>query len=120
MTSTPTIARRDSLPHWETIPADVPSAVREVKAAIRARIVASGRTVEEVVTTVAARLRVEVDDIVVAKARGGRRCGRSSTTATSPAAPSTAISSLGSADAGASWCAVTSSASRPWRGIEGS
>ena len=48
MTSTPTISRRNSLPHWESIPADVPSAVREVKAAIRARIGASGRTVEEI------------------------------------------------------------------------
>ena len=70
MTSTPTIARRSSLPHWESIPADVPSAVRQVKAAIRARIGASGRSVEEVVATVAARVRVEVDDIVAAKARG--------------------------------------------------
>ena len=36
VTSTPTISPRDSLPHWESIPADVPGAVREVKAAIRA------------------------------------------------------------------------------------
>ena len=70
MTSTPTISRRGSLPHWESIPADVPGAVREVKAAIRARIGASGRTVDEVVAAVAARVRAEVDDIVAAKARG--------------------------------------------------
>ncbi len=58
------------MPHWESIPADVPGAVREVKAAIRARIGASGRTVDEVVAAVAARVRDEVDDIVAAKARG--------------------------------------------------
>ena len=34
------------LPHWETIPADLPAAIREVKAALRARIAASGRTVD--------------------------------------------------------------------------
>ena len=37
------------LPHWETIPDDIPAATAEIKAAIRARIEASGRTVAQVV-----------------------------------------------------------------------
>ena len=37
-----------ALPHWETTPEDLKAATREIKAAIRARIEASGRTVEEV------------------------------------------------------------------------
>jgi len=37
-----------ALPHWEEPPADLKAAVREIKAALRARIAASGRTVEEV------------------------------------------------------------------------
>ena len=36
------------LPHWKTTPEDLPSAIREVKRALRTRIEASGRTVEEV------------------------------------------------------------------------
>ncbi len=32
------------LPHWESVPADLPGAIRQVKAALRARIAASGRT----------------------------------------------------------------------------
>jgi hypothetical protein len=70
VTSTPTISRPGSLPHWESIPADVPGAIREVKAAIRARIGASGRTVDEVVAAMRARVGAEVDDIVAAKERG--------------------------------------------------
>ena len=37
-----------ALPHWEEPPADLPAAIRQVKAALRTRIAASGRTVEEV------------------------------------------------------------------------
>ena len=44
-----------TLPHWETTPADLPAAIREIKAALRARIEASGRTVEEVFAVVEAR-----------------------------------------------------------------
>ena len=48
-TSTTPISPLTGLPHWETIPDDIPAAIVEIKAAIRARIAASGRTVERVV-----------------------------------------------------------------------
>lgn len=69
MTAT-TTTRLPQLPHWETPPADLGAATREVKAAIRARIEASGRTVEEVFAVMEARVRAAVDDIVATKARG--------------------------------------------------
>jgi hypothetical protein len=59
-----------ALPHWEQTPADLPSAIREIKAALRARIAASGRTLEDVFSVVEQRVRVAVDDIRAAKARG--------------------------------------------------
>ena len=43
-----------SLPSWERPPSDVSAAVREIKSAIRARIEASGRSIEEVFGVVAA------------------------------------------------------------------
>jgi len=58
------------LPHWETTPADLPAAIRDVKRAIRARIAASGRTVEEVFAVVEARVRAAVGDVVAAKRHG--------------------------------------------------
>ena len=58
------------LPHWEETPADLPGAVREIKAAIRARIAASGRTVEEVFAVVEQRLEAEVADVRGALERG--------------------------------------------------
>lgn len=58
------------LPHWETTPADLAEATREIKAAIRAKIAASGRTVEEVFAELEARIRAEVEEIKAAKARG--------------------------------------------------
>ncbi|HMM96096.1 DUF1479 domain-containing protein [Phycicoccus sp.] len=59
-----------ALPHWEEPPADLRAATREVKAAIRARIEASGRTVEEVFAVVEARVRAAVEDVEAARARG--------------------------------------------------
>jgi hypothetical protein len=59
-----------ALPHWETTPADLPAAIREVKAALRARIAASGRTVEEVFAVVENRVRAEVEEIEAARLRG--------------------------------------------------
>jgi hypothetical protein len=59
-----------ALPHWETPPADLKAAVREAKAALRARIAASGRTVEEVFAVIEARVRARVEEIAAAKARG--------------------------------------------------
>ena len=35
-----------ALPHWEETPSDLRAATREIKAALRARIAASGRTVD--------------------------------------------------------------------------
>jgi hypothetical protein len=58
------------LPHWETIPEDLPGAIRDIKRALRARIAASGRTVEEVFAVIEARVRTQVQDIVAAKASG--------------------------------------------------
>ncbi|GAA0910917.1 DUF1479 domain-containing protein [Virgisporangium ochraceum] len=59
-----------TLPHWETTPADLPAAIREVKAALRARIAASGRTVEEVFGVVERRMEAAVGEIEAARRRG--------------------------------------------------
>jgi hypothetical protein len=58
------------LPHWETTPPDLEDAIRQTKAAIRARIEASGRTVEEVFAVVEARVAERVAEIEDAKRRG--------------------------------------------------
>src|SRR4051794_12135380 len=58
------------LPHWETTPDDLPAAIREIKAAIRARIEASGRTVEEVFAVVERGIEAEVMRIEAARERG--------------------------------------------------
>ena len=59
-----------TLPHWETPPADLKAAIREVKAALRARIAASGRTVEEVFAVIEARVAERVAEIAAEKQRG--------------------------------------------------
>jgi hypothetical protein len=59
-----------TLPHWETTPPDLAAAIRETKAAIRTRIEASGRTVEEVFAAVEARVAERVTEIEQAKRRG--------------------------------------------------
>jgi hypothetical protein len=61
---------RAALPHWEEPPADLPAAIREIKAALRARIAASGRSVDEVFAVVERRVRAAADDIAAAKADG--------------------------------------------------
>src|SRR4051794_1470754 len=58
------------LPHWEQTPEDLPGAIRAVKQALRARIAASGRTVEEVFAVMQARVRERVEEIAAARARG--------------------------------------------------
>ena len=58
------------LPHWERTPEDLRAATREIKAAIRARIEASGRTVEEVFAVVEAQITERVVEIEEAKRRG--------------------------------------------------
>src|ERR671931_850609 len=59
-----------ALPHWETTPDDLKAATREIKAAIRARIEASGRSVEDVFAAVEARVGERVAEIEDAKRRG--------------------------------------------------
>ena len=61
-----------SLPHWEQTPADLPEAIRQVKAALRARIAASGRTAGEVFAVVEEQIAGEVAEITAARARGER------------------------------------------------
>jgi hypothetical protein len=69
-TASPNAATLPRLPHWESTPADLKAATREVKAALRARIAASGRTVDEVFAVMEARVRRAVDEVVAAKRRG--------------------------------------------------
>ena len=60
-TDTPT-----GLPHWETIPDDIPAATREIKQALRARIEASGRSVADVFAdrqVIARGLRIEPEGV---------------------------------------------------------
>lgn len=59
-----------ALPHWESTPDDLPAAVREIKAALRARLEAAGRSAAEVFAVVERRVRDRVDEIVAAKDRG--------------------------------------------------
>ncbi|MFI1164353.1 DUF1479 domain-containing protein [Streptomyces sp. NPDC020801] len=59
-----------ALPHWETTPEDLPAAIRETKAALRARIEASGRTVQEVFAAVQRRIAARVAEIEAHKERG--------------------------------------------------
>ncbi|WP_433607081.1 YbiU family protein [Dactylosporangium sp. CA-139114] len=59
-----------ALPHWEETPADLPGAIREIKQAIRARIAASGRTVEEVFAVLERRIEAEVEQIETALKNG--------------------------------------------------
>lgn len=58
------------LPHWESTPTDLRAATAEIKQAIRARIEASGRTVEEVFAVIEDRVRERVEAIEAAKERG--------------------------------------------------
>ena len=59
-----------ALPHWEQPPPDLRDATRQVKAAIRARVAASGRTVEEVFSVVERQVRAEVEEIAATRERG--------------------------------------------------
>jgi hypothetical protein len=68
----PVLSRRPLpvLPHWEETPAGLPAAIRQIKAALRARIAASGRTVEDVFAVVEQQITAEVDQITAARDRG--------------------------------------------------
>ena len=61
---------RPDLPHWETTPDDLRGAIREVKAALRSRIAASGRSVEDVFAVMEQRVRLRAGEIAAEKARG--------------------------------------------------
>ena len=67
-----TPARTDlpALPHWEATPDDLPGAIRQVKAALRTNITASGRSVEDVFAVIEKRVRAHVEQIAAEKARG--------------------------------------------------
>lgn len=62
--------RLPDLPHWEEIPDDLPAAIVEIKQALRARIQASGRSVEDVFAVIEQRVRGLVDDVLVTRAHG--------------------------------------------------
>ncbi|MGD0603987.1 MAG: DUF1479 domain-containing protein [Streptosporangiaceae bacterium] len=68
--ATPVRADLPDLPHWETMPADLPGATRQIKAALRARIAASGRSAAEVFAVIERRVRLQVEQIAAEKARG--------------------------------------------------
>lgn len=70
MTKTSDRVPTQTLPHWETVPEDLAVATREIKAALRARIEASGRTVAEVFAVVEERVAARVAEIQAEKARG--------------------------------------------------
>jgi Protein of unknown function (DUF1479) len=63
-------AARPALPHWEQPPPDLPDAISRIKTALRERIAASGRTVEQVVGVVGRQLGAEVEEIATARERG--------------------------------------------------
>ncbi|MFE2531552.1 DUF1479 domain-containing protein [Streptomyces sp. NPDC059371] len=52
-----------SLPHWNRTPEDIAAAIREFKPALRARIEAHGRTVEEAFAAVEQRIEARVAEI---------------------------------------------------------
>jgi Protein of unknown function (DUF1479) len=66
----PGTAPLPALPHWEQTPADLPAAIRQIKAALRARIAASGRTAEDVFAIVERQIKAEVAQIAAARDRG--------------------------------------------------
>ena len=59
-----------ALPHWESVPKDLGEAIRAIKTALRARIEASGRTVEEVFAVAETKVAARVAEIQAEKARG--------------------------------------------------
>ena len=112
----PGTATLPPLPHWEQTPADLPAAIRQVKAALRARIAASGRTVEEVFAVIERAASRPRSRRSPPPASAARRSGRSSTTPTSRPARSRPGAGASCAGAAAWWSAGTSTATRPWAG----
>jgi hypothetical protein len=52
-----------TVPHWETTPTDLPGAIRAVKAALRERVEASGRRIDEVFAVVERRIAARVAEL---------------------------------------------------------
>jgi hypothetical protein len=69
-TTAPDTAALPSLPHWDSVPDDIPAATRELKAALRARIAASGRSVEQVFAVIERRVLDQVEAVAAARRRG--------------------------------------------------
>ncbi|MDX6300711.1 MAG: hypothetical protein QOF53_1925 [Nocardioidaceae bacterium] len=65
-----TVRRQAELPHWESTPDDLPATIREVKAALRAHIEDSGRSVDEVFAVVEKQIAERVAEIHAEKRRG--------------------------------------------------
>lgn len=59
-----------TVPHWQTTPNDLPTAIREVKQALRARIEESGRSVDAVVAAVEQRVTTRIAEINADLAKG--------------------------------------------------
>jgi Protein of unknown function (DUF1479) len=58
------------LPHWEQNPVDIPDAIGQIKAALRSRITASGRTPEDVYAAAERRIRAEAAEVIAAREQG--------------------------------------------------
>ena len=58
------------MPHWESAPEDLKAATRTIKSALRRRIEASGRTVEQVFAVMEERVTQRVEEIEAALRNG--------------------------------------------------
>jgi uncharacterized protein DUF1479 len=67
---TPRTAPLPPLPHWESTPSDLKAAIREIKAALRTRLAASGRSAQEVFAVIEQRVAAQVAAIHEERARG--------------------------------------------------
>ncbi|MFF4541116.1 DUF1479 domain-containing protein [Streptomyces aureus] len=70
MTLTAELRAVPSLPHWNQTPEDIAAAVREIKRALRARIEAHGRTVEQAFAAVEERVWARIAEIDADRERG--------------------------------------------------
>lgn len=59
-----------ALPSWQTVPEDLPAAIRQIKRALRARIEASGRSVHDVFAVVERRIADRAAEIDADRKRG--------------------------------------------------
>ncbi|MFJ3176596.1 DUF1479 domain-containing protein [Streptomyces roseus] len=65
-----TLTSESHLPHWEETPTDLAAAIGEIKPALRARIKAYGRTLEDVFAAVEQRIQACIEEIESDRARG--------------------------------------------------